>query len=161
MGPGNGVMIVVGGAAESLNAHPGTNDLTLKKRMGFVKVAIRAGADLVPVFAFGENDIFDQADNRPGTKLRSFQKQFQSVFGFTTPFFHGRGVFNYDVGILPHRKAIHVVVGRPVKVVQHDNPPTELVEKYHKAYIQELERLYDQFKDEYLPNRKKDLGICD
>lgn len=43
MGPGNGVMIVVGGAAESLNAHPGTNDLTLKKRMGFVKVAIRAG----------------------------------------------------------------------------------------------------------------------
>lgn len=116
-------------------------------------------ADLVPVFAFGENDIFDQADNRPGSKLRKFQKQFQSVFGFTTPLFHGRGVFNYDVGVLPHRKAIHVVVGRPVKVMQNDNPSSELIEKYHRAYIQELERVYDQFKDEYLPNRKKDLSI--
>jgi len=31
-GPGNSITIVVGGAAESLNAHPGTADLTLRKR---------------------------------------------------------------------------------------------------------------------------------
>ena len=51
-GPGNAITIVVGGAAESLSAHPGTADLTLKKRFGFIKMAIRAGADLVPVFSF-------------------------------------------------------------------------------------------------------------
>lgn len=56
-GPGNAITIVVGGAAESLAAHPGTQDLTLKKRFGFVKVAIREGAQLVPVFSFGENDV--------------------------------------------------------------------------------------------------------
>lgn len=56
-GPGNAITIVVGGAAESLSAHPGTADLTLKKRFGFIKMAIRAGADLVPVFSFGENDV--------------------------------------------------------------------------------------------------------
>jgi 2-acylglycerol O-acyltransferase 2 len=56
-GPGNAITIVVGGAAESLSAHPGTADLTLKKRYGFIKMAIRAGADLVPVFSFGENDV--------------------------------------------------------------------------------------------------------
>lgn len=56
-GPGSAITIVVGGAAESLSAHPGTADLTLKKRFGFIKMAIRAGADLVPVFSFGENDV--------------------------------------------------------------------------------------------------------
>ncbi|CEQ38705.1 SPOSA6832_00150 [Sporobolomyces salmonicolor] len=43
--------------AESLSAHPGTADLTLKRRKGFIKLAIRQGADLVPVFSFGENDV--------------------------------------------------------------------------------------------------------
>ena len=56
-GPGSAITIVVGGAAESLLAHPGTADLTLKKRFGFIKMAIREGADLVPVFSFGENDV--------------------------------------------------------------------------------------------------------
>jgi len=31
-GPGSAITIVVGGAAESLAAHPGTADLTLRKR---------------------------------------------------------------------------------------------------------------------------------
>ena len=56
-GPGASLTIVVGGAAESLSAHPGTADLTLKRRLGFIKLAIREGADLVPVFSFGENDV--------------------------------------------------------------------------------------------------------
>lgn len=75
--------IVVGGAAESLSAHPGTADLTLKRRMGFIKLAIRQGADLVPVFSFGENDIFEQMSNERGTRLYGLQKKFQSFFGFT------------------------------------------------------------------------------
>lgn len=57
LGPGSALTIVVGGAAESLSAHPGTADLTLKRRMGFIKLAMRQGADLVPVFSFGENDV--------------------------------------------------------------------------------------------------------
>ena len=56
-GAGSAITIVIGGAAESLSAHPGTADLTLKKRFGFIKMAIREGADLVPVFSFGENDV--------------------------------------------------------------------------------------------------------
>lgn len=40
---GTAIVIVIGGATESLRAHPGTNDLTLKRRMGFIKIAIREG----------------------------------------------------------------------------------------------------------------------
>jgi 2-acylglycerol O-acyltransferase 2 len=56
-GPGSSITIVVGGANESLSAHPGTADLTLRRRYGFIKVAIRTGSLLVPVFSFGENDV--------------------------------------------------------------------------------------------------------
>ena len=42
-GKGSACAIVVGGASESLAARPGTADLTLKRRLGFIKIAIRNG----------------------------------------------------------------------------------------------------------------------
>jgi 2-acylglycerol O-acyltransferase 2 len=110
MGPGHSVMIVVGGAGESLNARPGIYNLVLKRRLGFIKLSIRTGACLVPVFSFGENDIWEQADNPKESKVWKFQKLIQKYIGWTMPLFHGRGLFNYDVGVLPHRRQI-VTVG--------------------------------------------------
>jgi 2-acylglycerol O-acyltransferase 2 len=115
-GPGNSITIVIGGAAEALSARPGTADLTLKKRLGFIKLAIREGAHLVPTFSFGENDLFEQLANQPGTKLRAIQKRFQRAFGFTLPIFFGRGVFNYSLGMMPYRHPI-VSVGRSLMFV--------------------------------------------
>lgn len=40
---GNAIVIVIGGAQESLAAHAGHMDLTLRRRFGFVKVAIHTG----------------------------------------------------------------------------------------------------------------------
>lgn len=42
-GTGNAVIIVVGGAAESLQCAPGMNSVTLKNRKGFVKLALQKG----------------------------------------------------------------------------------------------------------------------
>lgn len=39
----NAVALLVGGAEESLESHPGRYVLTLKNRKGFVKIAIRSG----------------------------------------------------------------------------------------------------------------------
>ncbi|KAF8925679.1 diacylglycerol O-acyltransferase 1, partial [Dissophora ornata] len=58
-GKGNSIVIVVGGAQESLATKPGTLDLTLKKRMGFIKLALVNGASLVPTLAFGENELYE------------------------------------------------------------------------------------------------------
>ncbi|CAO3682965.1 unnamed protein product [Rhizopus microsporus] len=92
--PGRSIVIVVGGAAESLNARPGVNDLVLKKRLGFIRIAIKHGAPLVPVFSFGENDLYEQVHNEKGSKLFAFQKKFQAIVGWTMPLIHARGVFN-------------------------------------------------------------------
>ncbi len=113
-GAGNSLLLVLGGAKESLDAHPGTADLTLKDRKGFVKIGLMTGASLVPVFGFGETDLYDQVDNPQGSKLRKLQEILQAKLGFALPLVKGRGVFNYRAGLLPHRRAIDAVVGTPL-----------------------------------------------
>ena len=63
---------MVGGAEEALEAKKDDFSLIIKNRKGFVKIAIQNGADLVPIYAFGENELFDQLDNSEGTKMRKF-----------------------------------------------------------------------------------------
>ncbi|KAJ3196458.1 diacylglycerol O-acyltransferase 1 [Irineochytrium annulatum] len=156
-GPGNSAMIVVGGAAEALNAFPYTADLVLKKRLGFIKVALRHGASLVPVFSFGENDVWDQVDNQKGSTLRKIQMTFQKYASFSPPLFHGRGVFNYDVGMLPYRRAITSVVGAPIDCPKLANPSEADLLFYQKKYLDALEALYHEHKEKYAPIRKKEL----
>lgn len=160
-GKGHSITIVVGGATESLQARPGTANLTLKRRLGFIKIAIRNGADLVPVFSFGENDIFSQLSNEKGTAVYTFQKRFQAFFGFTLPLFHGRGIFNYHLGLLPYRHPIVSVVGRPIRVTKTANPSQEMLEEVQRQYIAELMRIWDTWKDAYAANRTKELTIVE
>lgn len=103
-------------------------------RVGFISsyflVVVRTSspllfsADLVPVFSFGENDvslqwlyfrtilndaheqIYKQMSNEKGTTVYALQKKFQSVFGFTLPLFHGRGLLNCR-WILPASHSIY------------------------------------------------------
>ena len=51
---GRAMVVVVGGAAESMLAHEGQIELVLKHRRGFVREAIMGNANLVPVLGFGE-----------------------------------------------------------------------------------------------------------
>jgi len=158
-GPGQSITIVIGGAAESLSAHPGTADLTLKKRFGFIKLAIQYGADLVPVFSFGENDIYEQLSNEKGTTLYKVQKKFQHLFGFTLPLFHGRGILNYTIGLMPYRRRIVIVCGRPIHVERVSSPSQQLLEDTQKLYIEELMRIWDTYKDAFAKQRRKELTL--
>ena len=66
-------------------------------------------AYLVPVYSFGETDIFEQVSNPEGSVLRTLQTKLTKWVGFAPPMFHGRGIFNYSVGFLPYRKPISTV----------------------------------------------------
>jgi 2-acylglycerol O-acyltransferase 2 len=158
-GPGKSIMIVVGGANEVVFARPGVNDIIIKKRLGFVKLALKTGNPLVPVFSFGETDIWDQFDNPEGSKLRIFQDKVRKATMFNPPALRGRGIFTYNYGILPFRRNVTSVVGRPVDVPHIENPTLEQVLFYQQKYIDELQHVYDTYKDEYLPNRKSELNF--
>lgn len=66
-------------------------------------------AHLVPSFSFGENELFDQVENRKGTLLRWTQERLQGIMGVSLPLFHARGIFQYSFGIVPYRKPISTV----------------------------------------------------
>ncbi|KAI9142390.1 diacylglycerol O-acyltransferase 2 [Paraphysoderma sedebokerense] len=162
-GDGHSLMIVVGGAQESLFAFPGTYDLVLKKRLGFIKLAMRNGASLVPVMSFGENDVYDQIDNPQGSLVRSFQNKLKNTFGWTLPLINGRGIFNYTFGIVPHRRRIVSVVGRPIHLDKFENEDItdEKVKEIWQQYADELMRVFDVHKDKYAPDRVSDLRFVE
>ena len=156
---GRAITIVVGGARESLDAHPFSLRLVLKRRKGFVKMALRTGADLVPVLAFGENDLYDQFGAESHPEIHKFQLLVKKLLGFTIPLFHARGVFNYDVGLMPYRRPLNIVVGRPVKVTQNPKPEQDEIDRVHEEYVQELERIWDLWKGDFAPHREEELQI--
>ncbi|KAM4536718.1 2-acylglycerol O-acyltransferase 1 [Odontesthes bonariensis] len=146
---GNVAVVAVGGASEALDARPGTLTLQVKNRKGFIKLALKHGAQLVPVFSFGENELFDQMENPTGSPLRRLQNRLQSIMGIAMPLFHARGVFQYSFGLIPYRKPIHTVVGRPIPVTQTSSPRSEDIEALHRVYLQSLTELFEQHKDAY------------
>jgi 2-acylglycerol O-acyltransferase 2 len=158
---GRAITIVIGGARESLDAQPYSLRLILKRRKGFVKLAIRTGADLVPVLGFGENDLYDQLTPEEHPRIHKFQLLVKKLFGFTIPLFHARGVFNYDVGLMPYRRPINVVVGRPIMVVQSADPTQEEIDRVHEEYMKELERIWDTWKDDFAPEREGELEFAE
>lgn len=161
-GMGRAITIVVGGARESLDALPHTMRLVLKRRKGFIKLAIRTGADLVPVLAFGENDLYEQVRSDQHPLIYKVQMLVKRFLGFTVPLFHARGIFNYDVGLMPYRRPLNIVVGRPIQVVRQqdrDKIDDEYIDRLHAEYVRELESLWDQWKDVYAKDRISELEI--
>lgn len=148
-GYGNSIALVLGGAKESLDARPSHEYiLTLKNRKGFIKVGLVNGASLVPIFSFGENDLYDQISNPRGSRLRRIQLKIQKRLGVATPFFKGRGIFQYAVGFLPVRHAIDTYVGAPIHLPKLDPEKitSEIIDKYHEEYMEALKRLFNTYK---------------
>lgn len=194
----NSVCIVVGGAQESLlnnmvgghhkvgngfqtddedvqvevneNGEKQQIKLVLNKRKGFVKLAIELGnVSLVPIFAFGEADIYKITTPKPGSLGFAFQRWMKKTFSFTIPFFSARGIFIYDFGFLPYRNALNLVIGKPIHIPdgtlakyleEHDDDveedqfkpkkiPQELLDHYHKCYVDELKRVYEENKNRF------------
>ncbi|KAK3709421.1 hypothetical protein QZH41_019545 [Actinostola sp. cb2023] len=149
-GHGNAAVIIVGGAAESLEARPGAHHLKLKNRKGFVKVALQNGASLVPIYTFGENELFEQLDNSKGSLLRNIQTKFQSILSFAPPLFYGRGLLPNTFGFLPHKVPLITVVGAPIIVKKAvPNPSQKEIATLHRKYVQGLITLFHQHKHRY------------
>ncbi|XP_054933198.1 2-acylglycerol O-acyltransferase 2-A-like isoform X1 [Dermacentor andersoni] len=148
-GTGNAAVIAVGGAQESLDAHKDSYIITLKNRKGFIRCALKSGADLVPVFSFGENNIFYQLKNPRGSWLRWLQEKLKSITGVAPPIFYGRGILQYTWGYMPFREKIVSVVGSPIRVEKNENPTDEEVDLLHEKYMASLRQLFEVHKEQY------------
>lgn len=151
----NAVMLLVGGAQEAMHARPNNFTLVLKERKGFIKIALKTGASLVPVFSFGELDIYDQVPNPPGSKLRYWQEIFKRFTGVAPIVANGRGLFQYSFGIVPHRTPLNTVVGAPIKVEKRSSPTPAEIDELHTKFCQELNDLFEKHKRKYIKDSEK------
>ncbi|KAG7314494.1 hypothetical protein KOW79_021797 [Hemibagrus wyckioides] len=140
-GVGNAVVIIVGGAEESLASSPGVNTVVMKHRKGFVRLALENGADLVPVYSFGENELFPQVLLSEGSVGRKLQALFKRVMGFAPCLFTGGRWL-----LLPYRRPVTTVVGSPISVPHICNPSEQQVAHYHNLYMESLSELFHAHK---------------
>jgi hypothetical protein len=148
---GHIVNLMPGGAVEAYNSQPGKYKFVVKKRKGFVKVALKNGSPLVPVISFGETDLFRQIDNRALRNVQEFLRKY-FFLGLPPVVFMGRGFFQYSFGMIPRRTPITTVVGTPIEVTKLENPTNEQVEELHDKFVQALVALFDEYKYKYLEN---------
>lgn len=63
-------------------------------------------------------------------------------------------------GLLPHSTDIHIRWGRPVEVGPADeNPSEERVQQVFKAYVDELQRVFDANAKDCLPPEVAQKGL--
>ncbi|XP_048372379.1 2-acylglycerol O-acyltransferase 2-B-like isoform X1 [Sphaerodactylus townsendi] len=158
-GGGQVAVVAVGGPPESLDARPGAFTLQILGRKGFIKMALQHGAALVPVFSFGENELFNQIPNPEGSFLRTAQERLQKAMGLALPLFHARGVFQYSFGLLPFRRPIHTVVGAPILVPKTPSPSPEAIDQLHKTYLEKLVQLFEDNKVKFGVPENKHLNL--
>ncbi|CAL2035718.1 unnamed protein product [Caenorhabditis brenneri] len=156
---GRAIVLVIGGAAESLDAHPGRHELTLINRKGFVREALLTGAQLVPVYSFGENDVFEQAANPPGSRLRKWQEALKKSMGMSLPVVKGRGFLQYSIGWLPFRRPINTVIGAPIYVEKTENPTKEQINELHEEYVKRLTELFEEHKERFGVSKETKLTL--
>uniref|UniRef100_A0A914HNH2 diacylglycerol O-acyltransferase n=1 Tax=Globodera rostochiensis TaxID=31243 RepID=A0A914HNH2_GLORO len=162
--PGGGfaVGIVPGGAAEAMESFPGTNRLITARRKGFIKLAIKHGASIVPVFHFGETDVFHQSKSGEGSTLRKIQNSMKRLTRISFPLAYGQSFLAallseerarklprwLRVGFFPYRRKIVTVVGEPMEIEKNANCDEQTVDKIHSAYCESLRKLFDEHKKE-------------
>ena len=54
-----------------------------------------------------------------------------------------------------------MLVGAPVDCPRIDNPTLEDALEYQKHYLDGLQKIYDDYKDEFAPNRIRDLSFSE
>ncbi|KAF5865552.1 hypothetical protein ETB97_003396 [Aspergillus alliaceus] len=156
-GMGRAITITVGGSREYNIARPGTMEVVIKIRKGFVRVAVETGADIVPVVAFGENEIFDRVDVQSNTWLRFPAQLWEWAVGHKVAFSVGR--FNI---FCPYRKPLNVVVGNPIPVTQQRwDPDQKYIDQLHQQYMRELEKLWEDWKDTFRTDKSVKFEIVE
>ncbi|CAF3439760.1 unnamed protein product [Rotaria socialis] len=129
-GQGNALVIIIGGRREVWLTRNNTMILYLKSRKGFIQLALKYGASIVPVISFGENELYER----------------RTFFGLIPNGIPWGLLF---MGYIPFRRQVVTVVGKPIHVVQTDNPTPSDIEQLHQDYLQAVEQLFVENKDKY------------
>jgi len=135
---GKSVFLVPGGMREMQYSTSTAEDIYIcNSHKGFVRMAIKHGVDLVPVYSFGETKLLDGA-------FPKLQKWCWKYIGMPFPLFVGRWGLPF-----PRQQPVSVVVGSPIHVTQNPDPTPEQVDELAVIYFASLNEIFEKHKAAY------------
>ncbi|KAF5839777.1 diacylglycerol acyltransferase [Dunaliella salina] len=139
------VGVIVGGIAEMFMVDSKRERVKLVGRKGFVRVALEAGVDLVPVYYFGQSQVFC---NYGPPFLARLSRKWRVAMGVLV------GRFFLP---MPRPIPIYLVHGKPIPVTQispSDPGFEKAVDELHVKAVEAIKDLYMRHREEYgWPNR--------
>ncbi len=141
------VGLFMGGAEEAIYSGYGKTDLLIYKRKGFFKLAIEHGATLIPVYTFGNNNVYYSYKN----DIFGILKIIKRITGIRIP---------VGYPILQRQKFI-TVIGKPIKVekmIDYNNYDIHILQQ---KYIDELTNIFNKYKYMDISCYDKKLNIIE
>mmetsp|Transcript_15133 Transcript_15133/g.27416 ORF Transcript_15133/g.27416 Transcript_15133/m.27416 type:complete len:384 (-) Transcript_15133:257-1408(-) len=135
------VGIILDGIAGMFHQSRNEERAYLKKRKGIVKIALRAGAPIVPVYGFGHTSLYTVIVDPFGV-LEKLSNMFEASL---TPFF---GRFGWFLGP-PRRIPVTVCFGDPIMCPKIDDPTQDQIDEYHGKMLAAYQKLFDTHKEAY------------
>ena len=138
---GDHLAIIPGGIAEMYLMNPDTEGIFLRKRQNTVKAAIQEGADIVPVFFFGNTRIFSTVGKNSSDSLMS---KLSRKLRASIVLFFGRNFLP-----VPFRHPIRMVTGRVIEVTKKEFPSEEEINAVMEKVIASVQELYEKKRPEW------------
>ncbi|GMH71730.1 hypothetical protein TrRE_jg1801 [Triparma retinervis] len=137
------MLIYPGGMDEQIMTVRGEERIYLKKRKGFIKLALREGCEVCPVYAFGESDLYHHSGF-----LLSMRRWLQKNCGFAAMIISG------EYGLVPYLKedGVTLVFGEAIGIWKDRKwergmeVTDEMVNEVHALYIRKLKELFEKEK---------------
>jgi len=142
---GRNLYLVPGGIMEQMLTIEGRQQVFLNNRKGFVRLAVEYGADLVPIYTFGETNLYSVSNF-----LINFRMWIYKKFQIATPIFYSTR-WGIPIPFLSHNVPLFLCVGQPitVKKVSPTCPEfTSYVDQKHEEFIEALKGLFEKYKVE-------------
>eukprot|EP00934_Nitzschia_sp_Nitz4_P003728 Nitzschia sp. Nitz4//scaffold369_size34440//23532//24692//NITZ4_007845-RA/size34440-processed-gene-0.43-mRNA-1//-1//CDS//3329549374//3718//frame0 len=141
------VGVFLDGIAGMFQVDPREERAFLKKRKGIVKIALRAGVPIIPVYAFGHSATYDVWVDPFGIlEYISNATQVSLV-----PFF---GRYGWFLGP-PKRVPVTLCLGDPIKCPLTQEPTKAEIDEYHTKMVDGFTQVFEQHKEAYGWSQKK------
>eukprot|EP00934_Nitzschia_sp_Nitz4_P001412 Nitzschia sp. Nitz4//scaffold143_size57137//4218//5234//NITZ4_006506-RA/size57137-processed-gene-0.32-mRNA-1//1//CDS//3329536422//1412//frame0 len=138
---GRSLLIIPGGEAEQIRTENGREIVYVQKRKGFIKLALRKGVPVVPVYVFGVSDMYHTSHAFFGMR-----EWLVKNLGVAIPLTCGK----LGSPFCPVNVKTTIVFGKPIDMTckEAGNPTDEEVQNKHKEFVVALEKLFDDNKEE-------------
>uniref|UniRef100_K3WBZ3 Acyltransferase n=1 Tax=Globisporangium ultimum (strain ATCC 200006 / CBS 805.95 / DAOM BR144) TaxID=431595 RepID=K3WBZ3_GLOUD len=139
-----------GGFEEATLYERGKHRVFLKKRFGFIKLALQYGYKVHPVYTFGEEFTYHAFPYFLDFRLKLNEFKFPGVafMGNVWCFFMPKS----DIELI-------TVVGKPLQFPRIEHPAKADVAKYHELYVNALIELFETHKTQFAANPDATLEV--